>query len=64
MFIIKINYNWSGYRTLREDAMPSVFPFATKKTMSGRQLVWSGLKGSGAEDRTTSISEDQSVSVD
>ena len=33
-------YNfWGTYRTLREDAVPSVFPFTTKKSTSRRPLV-------------------------
>ena len=57
-------YNfWSGYRTLREDAVPSIFAFTTNKTTARRQLIRVGLE----EGDTASIdlsSVDQTVNVD
>ncbi|XP_065893744.1 uncharacterized protein [Dysidea avara] len=43
-------YNFFGeYRTLREDAVPSIFPFETKKSTPRRQLVRVGLDKSSDE---------------
>ena len=51
-------YNfWGTYRTLREDAVPSVFPFTTKKSTSRRQLIRVGcdefsVQQCGSEDKS------------
>ena len=56
-------YNfWGTYRTLREDAVPSVFPFITKKKTARRQLIRIGcdefiVEQCGSEDK----SDDQEV---
>ena len=44
-------YNfWGNYRTLKEEAVPSVFPFATKKITPRRKLVRVGRDESNEEE--------------
>ena len=54
-------YNfWSGYRILREDAVPTLFEFPTKKTKARRELVRVGLE----QEEADQSSVDQAVIID